>query len=138
MQNWPKYVCAILEDAEGRLLLESRPLCARLAPGRLTCFGGERHPAESPEDCLRRELREELNWAPDTLDKRVELSVAGELIAWFYHARLDVGIERLQIAPGYEALLVPRQTLSDFPLSPWHAAVLSAWLAGTPLVELEA
>ncbi|MGE5194878.1 MAG: NUDIX domain-containing protein [Deltaproteobacteria bacterium] len=138
MDKWPNYVCAILEDAEGRLLLESRPDDARLAAGRLTCFGGRRESGETPEVCLRRELREELNWEPRTFEKRVELWVAGNLVAWFYHALLDVGIGQLRFAPGYQALLVSRQELCALPVSPWHAAVLRAWLDGRTIVELDA
>src|SRR5262249_47954768 len=130
MDNWPQYVCAILEDAEGLLLLESRPDDARLAAGKLTCFGGLRESGEAPEACLRRELREELNWEPHTLEKRVELWVAGDLVAWFYHAVLDVGVNQLRLAPDYEARLVSREELSTLPTSPWHAAVLRAWLEG--------
>jgi 8-oxo-dGTP pyrophosphatase MutT (NUDIX family) len=138
MHNWPHYVCAIVEDAEGRLLLESRPDGARLAAGKLTCFGGLREADETPEQCLRRELREELNWSPRALEKRVELWVAGELVAWFYYAELDVEIDRLRPAPGHEARLVSREELSSLPVSPWHAAVLRAWMEGKPVVELEA
>jgi 8-oxo-dGTP pyrophosphatase MutT (NUDIX family) len=138
MHNWPQYVCAILEDATGRLLLESRPDDARLAAGKLTCFGGLREALESPEDCLRRELREELNWEPRTVAKRVELRVAGALVAWFYHAVLNVGIDQLRPASGFEARLVSREELSTLPVSPWHAAVLRAWLEGKSVVELEA
>lgn len=137
MDTWPQYVCAILEDSEGRLLLESRPDNARLAPGRLTCFGGQRDAGENPEACLRRELLEELNWEPRTLEKRVELWVAGELVAWFYHAILDVGVDQLHVAPGHKAQLVARVALADIPLSPWHAAVLGAWLDGKAIVELD-
>src|SRR5262249_21237674 len=103
MVNWPKYVCAILEDAEGRLLLERRPDNAQLAAGRLTCFGGRREAAETPEECLRRELREELSWEPQALEKRVELWVADDLVAWFYEAVFDVSVEQLRLAAGYEA-----------------------------------
>jgi 8-oxo-dGTP pyrophosphatase MutT (NUDIX family) len=138
MDQWPEYVCAILEDGEGRLLLESRPDDARLAAGRLTCFGGRREAGETPEDCLRRELREELNWEPQTVEKRVELWVAGDLVAWFYQAVLDGGIDQLRVAPSYKALLVSRQALSDHPVSPWHAAVLAAWIEGRTIVELDA
>jgi 8-oxo-dGTP pyrophosphatase MutT (NUDIX family) len=143
MVDWPKYVCAILEDAQGRLLLESRPDDARLAAGRLTCFGGRREAAESPEECLRRELREELSWEPRTLEKRVSLWVAGDLVAWFYHAVLDVEIDQLRIAPGFKAVLVSRVALSEFalseiPVSPWHRAALGAWLDGRTAVELDA
>ena len=138
MVKWPEYVCAILEDVEGRLLLESRPEDARLAAGRLTCFGGRREAGETPEECLRRELREELTWEPQTFDKRVELCVAGDLVAWFYHAVLDVGIDQLRVTPGYKALLVSRQELAALPVSPWHAAVLRTWLDGRTAVELDA
>lgn len=137
MPNWPKYACAILEDAEGRLVLESRPDDARLAAGRLTCFGGRREAAESPEECLRRELREELSWEPRTLEKRVALWVARELVAWFYHAELNVSTEHLRVEPGCKALLVSRLELSNLPVSPWHAAALSAWLEGRTIVELD-
>jgi 8-oxo-dGTP pyrophosphatase MutT (NUDIX family) len=137
MVKWPQYVCAILEDAEGRLLLESRREDARLAAGRLTCFGGRREAEEAPEECLRRELREELSWEPRTFEKRVELWVAGELVAWFYHALLEVALDQLRVAPGHKALLVSRLALADLPVSPWHAAVLDAWLEGRSVVELE-
>ena len=138
MDTWPRYVCAILEDAQGRLLLESRPDDAPLAAGKLTCFGGLREADETPEQCLRRELREELNWEPRALEEQVELWVAGELIAWFYHAALDVDIDQLRLAPGHEARLVSREELPSLPVSPWHAAVLRAWLEGKSVVELEA
>ena len=138
MVNWPKYVCAILEDAEGRLLLESRPDNAQLAAGRLTCFGGRREAAEAPEECLQRELREELSWAPQALEKRVELWVAGDPVAWFYEAALDVSVNQLCLAAGHEALLVSREELSAVAVSPWHAAVLAAWLDGQTKVELDA
>jgi 8-oxo-dGTP pyrophosphatase MutT (NUDIX family) len=137
MDNRPRYVCAILEDAEGRLLMESRPDDARLAAGRLTCFGGRREAGESPEACLRRELREELSWEPRTLEKRVELRVARDLVAWFYHAVMDIGIDQLCLAPGHQARLISRHELVTQPVSPWHAAVLRAWLEGKTLVELE-
>ena len=138
MVNWPKYVCAILEDAEGRLLLESRPDDAWLAAGQLTCFGGRREAEETPEECLRRELREELTWEPRTLQQRVALWVAGNLVAWFYHAALSVGTDQFRVAPSYKAVLVSRLELSDLPVSPWHVAALGAWLEGRTAVELDA
>lgn len=134
----PKYVCAILEDVDGRVLLESRPADARLAAGRLTCFGGRREAAETPEECLRRELREELGWEPRQLDMRIALWVAGELVAWFYHARLDVGVDQLRMAPGFEARLVAPAELAELPVSRWHAAVLNAWREGWGAVALDA
>lgn len=138
LSAWPQYVCAILEDSEGRLLLESRPADARLAAGKLTCFGGRREADESPEECLRRELREELGWEPPSLVKQVELWVGGAPVAWFYHAALDVVIDRLQVLAGTRAELLSRRQLSVVPLSPWHEAVLVAWQEGRAVAELEA
>jgi 8-oxo-dGTP pyrophosphatase MutT (NUDIX family) len=132
MPDWPQYCCAILEDAGGRLLLESRSDDARLAAGKLTCFGGRREDDESPEACLRRELREELNWEPAGLAKQLELWVGGELIAWFYHAVLDGSFLLERVPPAHKPIFVTRDDLANLPVSPWHAAVLDAWLTGKP------
>lgn len=134
---WPQYACAILEDNAGRLLLESRPPTARFAAGRLTCFGGRREEGEAPEECVLRELQEELGWQPTALEFRVALWVAGELIAWFYHAEFDATLEQLQVPPGYQALLATPAEFANLPLSPWHAAVLAAWRNGQSVVELD-
>ena len=120
------------------MLLESRPDDARLAAGQLTCFGGRREDRETPEECLRRELREELTWEPRTLEQRVALWVAGDLVACFYHGLLNVGIDQLGVASGHNALLVSRLALSDLPVSPWHRAAICAWLEGRTAVELDA
>jgi 8-oxo-dGTP pyrophosphatase MutT (NUDIX family) len=137
MTTWPLYACAILEDAAGRLLLEQRPDDAALAAGMLTCFGGRREAGESPEECLRRELREELGWEPRSFQQKVVLRVGGELVAWFYHAALDVGVNSLCVPAGYKAVLIAPQSLGGHPLSPWHAAVLSAWREGRTNVDLD-
>lgn len=138
MDPAPHYVCAILEDRQGRLLFEKRPVEARLAAGRLTCFGGRRESGETPEQCLRRELREELDWEPREFQDRVELWIAGELMAWFFGARLDVDIAQLRVHQGHEAVLVARQDFAKLPISGWHRAVLDAWLRGETSVMLDA
>ncbi len=52
-------VCALIEDAEGRVLVAQRPAHKHL--GGLWEFpGGKIEPGESPEAALRREIREEL------------------------------------------------------------------------------
>lgn len=138
MDDWPEYSCAILEDGEGRLLLEERPDSARFAAGKLTCFGGRREAGESPEQCLRRELREELNWEPARVDRCVELWIAGAPKAWFFHATLVAPFDLSKIAPGHRGVFVSKESLPQLPVSPWHAAVLAAWLAGETRVECEA
>lgn len=133
----PQYACAIIVDSAGKLLLELRPETARLAAGLLACFGGRREAPESAEECLRRELREELDWEPDTVEKRLELRVNGERIAWFFQAQLDVPLSRLRVQPGSEARLVSMDELSTLPVSPWHRAALAAWSNGISIVEID-
>ena len=131
---WPDYVCAILPASPGCLWLEERPLSARFAPGLWTCFGGRREGAETPEDCLRRELAEELNWTPRELTKQVELWVDGHPIAWFFLVGPAPTAVELQ-PKGYPAREVALRDLAQQPLSPWHRAVLRAWQAGDSRVD---
>jgi len=56
------YACAIVRDLDtGRLLLEHRTDDAPVNPGQWGFFGGGAEPRESPEACLLRELKEELD-----------------------------------------------------------------------------
>ena len=137
MDDWPEYACAILEDPGGRLLLEARPDSARFAAGKLTCFGGRREAGESPEQCLRRELREELNWEPARIEKQVELWIAGAPMAWFFHAVLDARFDLWRIAVGHRGVFVAPAELPQLSVSPWHAAVLTAWLEGVGRVNCD-
>jgi hypothetical protein len=59
-------------------------------------------------------------------------------VAWFYHGAFDGGIDQLRIAPGFKAVVVSPRELPGLPVSPWHAAVLGAWLEGRTVVELDA
>ncbi|MBI5759376.1 MAG: NUDIX domain-containing protein [Planctomycetales bacterium] len=134
--NWPRYCCAIVETERGEMLFERRSAVARLAAGKLTCFGGARETDEEPEACLRRELREELGWEPSRLEFRVALWVAGELIAWFYVADLDGELEKLRPSTGHTPLVVSLADLELAPLSPWHRAAIEAYNEGRSRVDL--
>ena len=106
---------------------------AKVAMGKLTCFGGKREPSEAPLRCVLRECHEELGWMPAAAPRRaIDLYVDGELIAWFYVAdapprdiqpplTFEEGRAGVWLAPGDEA--GPR-------VSDWHACVLLAWRRG--------
>ncbi|BDU72644.1 (deoxy)nucleoside triphosphate pyrophosphohydrolase [Mesoterricola silvestris] len=58
-------VCVAAIRREGRFFLQRRdPLAARF-PALWELPGGKAEPGETPEAALRRELQEELGWAPE-------------------------------------------------------------------------
>ena len=134
---WPNYACAILLSPDQSIWLEDRPLSARHARGLLTCFGGRREPQESPEECLRRELQEELDWSPVHVQKSVELWVGHHPMAWFYLVQPAAHPGDLH-PRGAPARLIAWKDLFQNPVSPWHRAVLEAWHSGIGRVDLPA
>lgn len=136
IDDLPRYCCAILETADGRLLLELRPPTAARAAGRITCFGGTREPGESPEACIRRELCEELGWCPERIEHVLVLRREGRVLAWFYRAEAppDEGVIRTE--PGYAAVWAHRTELASVDLSPWHRAALEAYASGLRIADV--
>ncbi|MBA3684432.1 MAG: NUDIX domain-containing protein [Planctomycetes bacterium] len=130
----PDYCCAVIEDQRGWLLLQLRPAGARHAPDQLTCFGGRREPGEDADQCLRRELAEELGWAPPPAPTACALWQGEQLIAWFSRARFPGG--SVVTEPGHVALWAPWSALPGLPLSPWHRTVLTAIAKGRRRVDL--
>ncbi len=132
----PEYCCAILSDPRGWLWLQLRPPTARVAADQLTCFGGRREEGEDAEECLHRELDEELGWRPSTLQPRCELWKGPRLIARFFAVSPAPVRAALHVEAGSCALAAPWQALPGLPVSPWHALVLAAVRAGTTRVDL--
>jgi len=127
--NQPVFCCAILRDRAGRLVLERRPLDDHDAPGRLTCFGGRREPGESPEQCLRRELREELGFELAAFEFVLNLATpAGP--AWFFEAAGPEEGTVAAIEPGYDVAWIAWDDIIVETLADWHRAALRGWRAG--------
>lgn len=123
----PPYCCIVLAEEEGGALLMEERQQAKVAAGKLTCFGGKREPAEEPLSCALRECREELGWTPPATPRRtVDLYVDGELIAWFYEAVAPSRDEPLTFEAGRRGVWLGADELDHPQLSDWHASVLRA------------
>mmetsp|Transcript_26711 Transcript_26711/g.42948 ORF Transcript_26711/g.42948 Transcript_26711/m.42948 type:complete len:206 (-) Transcript_26711:393-1010(-) len=125
----PKYCCVILTGPDDTLFMEQRGSDAKIAAGRLTCFGGKVEAGESPDSCIRRECREELGWEPTgPLRRAVDLYVDGELIAWFYEAPAPQDVASLRFEEGRTGVFW--HNLASERISDWHSVVLNAWSKG--------
>ncbi len=84
---------AVIEDVEGRLLVAQRPL-HKLLGGLWKFPGGKREEGETLEECLARELREELG---------IEVTVGEEIVSFphaYTHFRITLHVFRCRIVSG--------------------------------------
>lgn len=120
----PRYCCAILLDSRGNLVLERRSPHDPVAGGKLACFGGGRDRDETPEETLRRELREELGFAPEPFTRDAVAFVLhtplGE--AWFYQLQGPEHGQARAVEPGCGV-----EWIAESRLLQHHAHELAAW-----------
>lgn len=107
---------AILVGTCGRLLLQQRDdVPGILYPGMIGLFGGHREGAETPLECLMRELTEEtgLTYRADQITPLVEMTAAypaGGGVKGSYFIVRDVEIERTRITEG-QPLVTTREAV---------------------------
>lgn len=85
---------AVIESRRGEILLARRPEHHRIAGGLWEFPGGKVEAGESPESCLRREIREEIG-----AEIRVE-----DLIGFYSHV-YDVGTGGVSLSPALHIVL---------------------------------
>ncbi|MCU0569219.1 MAG: NUDIX hydrolase [Oculatellaceae cyanobacterium Prado106] len=73
-------------------------------PGYWAFFGGHLEPGETPEVGVRRELLEEIGYAPETLSHFRTYDIEGEMqiIRHVYFGDLGVELDQLQLNEGWD------------------------------------
>jgi 8-oxo-dGTP diphosphatase len=97
---------AILEAADGRVLLHLRDDLPTIRyPGHWSLPGGVREPGETPDATIRRELAEELGWAPAEAAPYGRILDGHRNLIHIFAARLDRPVEALTLGEGRELRL---------------------------------
>jgi 8-oxo-dGTP pyrophosphatase MutT (NUDIX family) len=134
--DWPPYCCVILVDEAGRYVMERRPPEEAARTGGLTCLGGGREANEHPDDCLRRELYEEIGWSPDVFERMATLTVGTRRIAWFYRAQYT-GETPVHQEAGYAIELLSEEELTGERVGHWHRAVFAGLRRGETDIRID-
>jgi 8-oxo-dGTP pyrophosphatase MutT (NUDIX family) len=71
-------------------------------PGHWGFFGGHLDPGETPEVAMRRELLEEIGYAPPTLTKFHSYLDDPRVTRHVFHAPLTVAVETLELNEGWD------------------------------------
>ncbi|NES84061.1 MAG: NUDIX domain-containing protein [Moorea sp. SIO2B7] len=106
MNNQPIAVAIAILYQQGRFLLQLRDdIPGILYPGHWGLFGGHIESGETPDEALRRELVEEINYSVSEARKFRCYSNAG-VIRHVYHSPLRVAIDELILKEGWDLDLV--------------------------------
>ena len=104
-------VALAMLQREGRWLMQLRDeIPSIVAPGCWGLFGGHLEAGETPEQAVRRELMEEINWQPSVVDL-VMVHHIHRRTAHVFRGELSVPLERLQLMEGQDIALVSPEEL---------------------------
>lgn len=124
-------VAAVIVGRDGRYLLQHRDVDRQIwYPGHWGLFGGAIEPGESAGDALRRELAEEIGFAPQSLryflDVRFSFGfVAGSLTRSIFETEIDADeLAALQLREGMESCVFSADELDGLRIVPNDLFVL--------------
>jgi 8-oxo-dGTP pyrophosphatase MutT (NUDIX family) len=107
----PVEVAIAILYQEGHFLLQLRDnIPGILYPGCWGLFGGHLEPGETPEQTLRRELIEEINYNVSTISLFASYEQE-KIIRHVYYAPLMVSIDHLVLQEGWDFGLLPPETI---------------------------
>lgn len=106
----PNVALAILYQ-NGQFLMQLRDdIPGILYPGYWGLFGGHLEPEEHPEEGLKREVWEEINYVVAE-PKKFACYGDSEAMRHIYHAPLTVTLDRLELREGWDMQLVPAEAI---------------------------
>jgi len=146
MGQTPVEVAIALLYQDGHFLLQLRDnIPGILYPGYWAFFGGHLDPGEDALTGVKRELFEEIGYAPPRLDL-FERRVSDTLIRNVFHGPLTVPVESLQLNEGWDLGLwslddiqrgvrYSAKAQAERPLGPPHRQILLAFLDQYPAFQ---
>lgn len=113
MNSKPIEVAIAILYSSDRFLMQLRDdIPGIFYPGHWGFFGGHLDPGETPEEAMKRELIEEINYSPSSLGE-FKCYRFPEVIRHVFHAPLTVGLDQLVLKEGWDlGLLTPEQIRS--------------------------
>ena len=106
-------VALAMLERQGQWLLQLRDdIPGIAAPGCWGLFGGHLDPGESPEQALRRELLEEIDWVAADLPFWFTHSNP-QRIAHFFRAPLTLPLQELRLLEGQDMVLASEKELGS-------------------------
>ena len=110
-KNQPVTVAMAILYRQGKFLLQLRDNIPEIVyPGYWTLFGGHLEPGETPEDALKREIFEEINYLIPEAEK-FGCYADERVIRHIYHAPLTVSIDKLILKEGWDFALLSPETI---------------------------
>ncbi len=123
---------ALLLNEDGQILLQLRDNIPTIPhPGTWGLLGGVREPGETSEECLRRELLEEIEFEAGPLTLVGRFITPRRHLLTLYAGRIDKRADDLTLHEGQAVRFFPKEALPDLNLAPSLRDVLLYYFFGT-------